>query len=94
MALSFNFLYVTTIIKAATINVSISDIGMEYSTPSSPKNTGNINANPTPKTISLTMDSAVEATAFPIACKKINVALFTQAKIIMHKYMRKALIPN
>lgn len=65
--------------------VKISETGIEYRTPSSPKNTGSMRAKPTPKIISLTMESMVEAMAFPIACKKINAALLMQAKIIMHR---------
>ena len=65
--------------------VRISETGMEYSTPSSPKNTGSISAKPTPKTISRTMESMVEAKALPIACKKINAALFTQANTVMQR---------
>ena len=51
--------------------VRISDTGMEYSTPSSPKKIGRSSAKPTPKTISRTIESMVEAAAFPIACKKM-----------------------
>lgn len=58
---------------------------MEYSTPSSPKNRGKISAKPTPNIISRTMESMVEATAFPIAWRKINAALFTQANTIIHR---------
>ena len=64
---------------------------MEYRTPSSPKKTGSNSAKPTPKTISRTMDSAVDAAALPIACRKIKQALFTHAKITMHRYTRNAL---
>ena len=51
----------------ATINVRMSDSGIEYKTPSRPKKTGRSNAKPTPKTISRTMESTVDSTAFPIA---------------------------
>ena len=75
-------------------NVSISDNGMEYSTPSSPNLIGNRIAKPTPNTISLTMDRIVDSRAFPIACRKIKQALFTQAKIIMQRYILNALTAN
>ena len=75
-------------------NVSKSDNGMEYSTPSSPNLSGNRSAKPTPNTISLTIDRIVDSRAFPIACKKIKQALFTQAKIIMHRYILNAFIAN
>ena len=58
---------------------------MEYSTPSSPKNTGSRRAKPTPNTISRTMESKVEAAAFPRDCRKMKVPLFTQAKIVRHR---------
>ena len=74
----------------ATRNVSASDRGMEYSTPSSPKKNGSSSANPTPKTISRIMERIVEAAALPMACKKMKHALFTQAKTIMHWYGRAA----
>lgn len=67
------------------MKVSTSETGMEYSTPSSPNKRGSKSAKPTPNTISLTMESMVDSTAFPIACKKMNVALFTQASTIMHR---------
>lgn len=60
-------LYVATIMTADTTAVRISDTGMEYNTPSRPKNIGRRSAKPTPNTISLIMDSAVDAAAFPIA---------------------------
>ena len=75
-------------------NVSISDNGMEYSMPSSPNLIGNRIAKPTPNTISLTMDRIVDSRAFPIACRKIKQALFTQAKIIMQRYILNALTAN
>ena len=55
--------------KAADKKVRESETGMEYKTPSSPKNKGRIKANPTPNTTSRIMDRAVEAAAFPMACK-------------------------
>ena len=55
------------IITAEIKKVRISDIGMEYSTPSKPKISGNTNAKPTPKTTSRNMDSIVEARALPKA---------------------------
>ena len=42
-------------------------------------------AKPTPNTISRTIESMIDANALPIACKKMNAALFTHAKIIMHR---------
>ena len=58
---------------------------MEYSTPSRPKNRGSSRAKPTPKTTSRNMDSMVEASALPRACRKMKQALFTQASTIMHR---------
>lgn len=55
---------------------------------------GNSRHSPTPKRISRTMDSPVEAAAFPIACRNMKAALFTQARMDMDRYMRKARIPN
>ena len=63
---------------------------MEYSTPSSPNQTGSSSAKPTPNTTSRIMDSTVDSTALPMACKKMKQALLMQAKIIMHRYTRKA----
>ena len=65
--------------------VRISDTGMEYSTPSKPKNTGSSRAKPTPNTTSRNMDSSVEASALPTACRKMKHALLTQARIIMQR---------
>ena len=65
--------------------VRTSDTGMEYRTPSSPKNTGSSRANPTPNTTSRNRESMVEASALPTACKKMKQALFTQARIIMQR---------
>ena len=59
--------------------VSKSDAGMEYKTPSRPKNTGSSSAKPTPNTISRTIESIVDSAALPMACMKMKVALFTQA---------------
>ena len=73
-------------------NVRTSETGMEYNTPSSPKNTGSSSANPTPNTTSRNMDSSVEGSALPTACKKMKHALLTQASTIMHRYTRKALM--
>lgn len=50
-------------------NVRISDTGIEYKTPSNPKKIGRIIANPTPNTISLTIDKNVDASAFPSDCR-------------------------
>ena len=50
-----------------TAAVKRSETGMEYNTPSKPKNSGSKSAKPTPNTISRTMESMVEETAFPIA---------------------------
>ena len=69
----------------AIINVKISESGMEYNTPSSPKKRGSKSAKPTPNTISRIMESAVDSAALPIACRKIKEALFTQAKTTMHR---------
>lgn len=66
-------------------NVSISDSGIEYKTPSRPKKTGSKTANPTPNTISRIIESTVEDTALPIACKKMKQALFTHANTIIHR---------
>lgn len=74
--------------------MSMSDTGIEYSTPSRPKTIGRASAKPTPNTISRIMERAVDAAAFPIACRNINVALFTHAGISMHKYILKALTAN
>lgn len=60
-------------------------MGMEYSTPSSPKNRGSSRAKPTPNTTSRTMDRAVDSAALPMACKKMKQALLTQARMIMHR---------
>lgn len=85
-----NCLYVTAITSAETSAVRMSDTGMEYRTPSKPKNVGRRSANPTPSTISRTIDRIVDAIALPIACRKMKVALLTQVKTIMHRYIRKA----
>lgn len=74
------------------IKVRISDTGMEYSTPSRPKNTGSSRAKPTPNTTSRNMDNSVDESALPTACKKMKHALLTQARIIMQRYVRKALM--
>lgn len=58
-------LYVLIIRNKATANVRISDMGIEYSTPTSPKKTGRISAKPTPNMISLIIESAVDSTALP-----------------------------
>ena len=79
---------------AEMTKVRISDTGMEYNTPSKPKNTGSSRAKPTPNTTSRNMDSSVEASALPTACRKMKHALLTQARIIMHRYVRKALTAN
>jgi hypothetical protein len=47
----------------------MSDAGMEYSTPSSPKNKGKTSANPTPNTTSLNRERKVEAHGLPSDCK-------------------------
>ena len=67
------------------IKVRTSETGMEYSTPSSPKDNGNSSAKPTPNTTSRNMDSSVDASALPTACRKMKQALFTQASTIMHR---------
>ena len=55
-------------IAAAEIkNVSASDTGMDQRTPFSPQMRGSSRAKPTPNTTSLTMDSAVDSSAFPKA---------------------------
>ena len=66
-------------------NVSTSLTGMEYSTPSRLKNSGSSSAKPTPNTTSRTMLSMVDTAALPMDCRKMNAALFTQARIIMHR---------
>ena len=65
--------------------VRISEQGMEYRTPSRPKNRGSSSAKPTPNRISRTMDRAVDAAALPMACRKMKDALLTQAKTIMQR---------
>ena len=74
-----NRLYVSTMSTADAAAASMSDTGIEYNTPSSPKKTGSSSASPTPNTISRAIDSSVEAAALPIACRKMNAALFTHA---------------
>lgn len=63
----------------------MSDTGIEYKTPSSSKNSGSNRAKPTPKTTSLIMERIVDSLAFPMACRKIKHALFTQAKTIIQR---------
>ena len=75
---------------AESIAVSKSETGIEYNTPSSPKNRGNIIAKPTPNTISRTIESKVDERALPIACKNINAVLLMQAKIIIQRYILNA----
>ena len=70
--------------------VSASDTGIEYSTPSRPKNRGSSSAKPTPNTTSRTIDSAVDSSALPMAWRKMNVPLFTVASGSMHRYTRNA----
>ena len=82
---TLNSLYVSIIIIIEKMNVNISDTGIEYNTPSRPKNIGNTSAKPTPNKISLIIEIIVDATTFPKKKKKIKVALFTHAKIIIHK---------
>lgn len=72
-------------IIAERTDVKTSETGIEYNTPSSPKKSGSRSANPTPNTISRTMESMVDAAALPIACKKIKVALLMHAGIIMQR---------
>lgn len=72
-------------INTEITKVKISETGIEYSTPSRPKNTGSSRAKPTPNTNSRNMESSVDASALPTACKKIKHALLTQAKIIMQR---------
>ena len=86
--------YVDAITAAEIRNVKISETGIEYSTPSRPKNIGKISAKPTPKTISLTIDNIVHAAALPIACRKMKAALLTHAKIIIHRYILNAFTAN
>ena len=64
---------------------------MEYNTPSRPKNTGSSTAKPTPNTTSRNMDSSVEVSALPTACRKMRHALLIQASTIMQRYIRNAL---
>ena len=70
---------------AEMIKVRISDTGMEYKTPFNPKNSGSSSAKPTPNITSRNMDSSVEASALPTACRKMKQALLMQARIIMHR---------
>ena len=76
---------VARIRHSAMKKVRISEIGMEYSTPSRPKNRGRSSAKPTPQMTSRNMDSSVEERAFPSACKKMKQALLTQASTIMQR---------
>ncbi len=91
---AFSSRYVLTMITAARAKVSASETGMEYSTPSSPKNTGSSSAKPTPNTTSRNMDSSVDASALPTACRKMKHALFTQADTIRQRYTRNAFTAN
>ena len=50
---------------AAIMNVSTSETGMEYRTPSNPKKIGSRRAKPTPKTISRIREIKVDARALP-----------------------------
>lgn len=59
--------------------VRISETGMEYSTPSSPKKSGSRSAKPTPNTISRTMERRVEAAALPHGLQK-NEGRFVDAR--------------
>ena len=59
---------------------------MEKSTPSRPKKRGRSRAKPTPNTTSRTMERMVDSRAFPMACRKMKQALFTQARIIRQRY--------
>ena len=67
------------------MKVKISDIGIEYRTPSNAKKSGSNNAKPTPNTTSRIIERSVEATAFPIVCRKIKQALLIHARMIMHR---------
>ena len=49
--------------------LELTETGIEYSTPSSPKNCGSSSAKPTPNTTSRTIDSIVAAAALPSACR-------------------------
>jgi len=51
-------------------NVKISDIGIEYKTPSSLKKTGKTSANPTSNTISYTIDNNGTLMLFPTIANK------------------------
>lgn len=68
--------------------VRISAPGMKNMMPSSPQNRGSTSGSPTPKTISRSMDSAVESPALPIACRKMNAPLFTQDSAVMERNTR------
>lgn len=46
-------------------NVSRSDTGIEYSTPSKPNHRGSSSAKPTPNSTSRTMEMAVDVKALP-----------------------------
>ena len=72
----------------------MSEMGIDSNTPFNPKNFGKIRANPTPNITSRMVDSMVEATAFPMDCRKIKHDLLIQAKTTIHKYIRKDFIAN
>ena len=77
--------YALAMMSRETTSVSTSDTGMEYSTPSRPNQMGSSRAKPTPNRISRIMDSAVDYTALPMACRKMKAALLTQANTTMHR---------
>ena len=76
----------------ATAKVMISADGKEYSIPVNPKNLGNNNVRPTPKTISLIKEIIVDSRAFPSDCRQMNVLLLTVDNGNRHRYILKALI--
>ena len=76
----------------ATAKVMISAAGKEYSIPVNPKNLGNNNVSPTPKTTSLISEITVDSRAVPSDCRQMNVPLLTVDNGNRHRYILKALI--
>ena len=78
-------LYVLAITAAESRAVRASERGIDQRTPSRPRKRGRSRAKPTPKTISRTIESIVDEAALPIAWRKMNAALFTQAKTTVQR---------
>ena len=57
-------------------------MGMEYNTPSSPKNRGSSRAKPTPNTTSRTMDRAVDSAALAMAKAAESTALSMVREVV------------